>query len=63
MSDTLIDETPATVSFLPTSQVLTAPLDENLFLTAASRWRDSREQMLSLMRATPTVRDAINQLL
>ena len=63
MSDTLIDETPATVSFLPTSQVLTAPLDENLFLTAASRWRDSREHLLSLMRATPTVRDAINQLL
>lgn len=63
MPHTLIDQNPVTASVLPTSRVLTAPLDENLFLAAASRCRDSHEQMLSLMDRTPTVRAAINQLL
>ena len=48
MPHTLIDQNPASASVLPTSRVLTAPLDENLFLTAESRCRDSHEQMLSL---------------
>lgn len=63
MPHTLIDQNPASASVLPTSRVLTAPLDENLFLTAESRCRDSHEQMLSLMDRTPTVRAAINQRL
>ncbi|MCU1749580.1 dermonecrotic toxin domain-containing protein [Pseudomonas sp. 6D_7.1_Bac1] len=42
---------------------LSQTLDEGLYLTASTRWHDSRKRMLELMTATLGVRAAITQLL
>ena len=48
---------------LPPFSPLPPSPDENLFLTASARWRESSQALRELAAASPTIRDTLDQLL